>query len=83
MVRPLKTLFTVKQTFKAFEMGPGGIATNTIGNSRVIIASSLLMMVIMMMVRPLKTLFTVKQTFKAFEMGPGGIATNTIGKVQS
>ena len=35
MVRPLKTLFTVKQTFKGFEMGPGGIATSTIGRDGV------------------------------------------------
>ena len=35
MVRPLKTLVTVKQTFKGFEMGPGGIATSTIGRDGV------------------------------------------------
>ena len=29
--RPVKTLFTVKQTFKSFETGTGGFGSNTIG----------------------------------------------------
>ena len=31
LFRPVKTMFTVKQTFKSFESGSGGIVTNTIG----------------------------------------------------
>ncbi|XP_023330684.1 ER membrane protein complex subunit 4 [Eurytemora carolleeae] len=41
MVRPVKTMFTVKQTFKSFESGSGGIVTNTIGQKFVFVLGNL------------------------------------------
>jgi len=40
MVRPLKTILTVKQTFKSFETG-SGVVTNTIGQKFVFILGNL------------------------------------------
>jgi len=41
MVRPVKTLFTVKQTFKSFETGTGSFGSNTIGQKLVFILGNL------------------------------------------
>eukprot|EP00088_Acartia_fossae_P037713 TRINITY_DN3893_c0_g1_i4.p1 TRINITY_DN3893_c0_g1~~TRINITY_DN3893_c0_g1_i4.p1 ORF type:complete len:191 (-),score=61.86 TRINITY_DN3893_c0_g1_i4:1151-1690(-) len=41
MVRPVKTMFSVKQTFKQFESGSGGIATNIIGQKFVFVLGNL------------------------------------------
>jgi len=41
MVRPVKTMFTVKQTFKTFETGAGSVGTNTIGQKFVFVLGNL------------------------------------------
>merc|ERR1719147_634996 len=41
MVRPLKTLFSVKQTFKGFEVGANGVGVNIIGQKLVFILGNL------------------------------------------
>jgi hypothetical protein len=41
MVRPVKTMFTVKQTFKSFESGSGGIAPNILGQKFVFVMGNL------------------------------------------
>ena len=37
MPRPVKSMFSVKQTFKSFESGSGGISTNIIGKQNLFI----------------------------------------------
>jgi len=41
MVRPVKTMFTMKQTFKSFESGAGTTGTNTIGQKFVFVLGNL------------------------------------------
>jgi len=41
MVRPVKTLFTVKQTFKPFELGANGVGVNLLGQKLVFILGNL------------------------------------------
>jgi len=41
MVRPLKTLFSVKTTFKGFEVGANGVGVNIIGQKLVFILGNL------------------------------------------
>merc|ERR1712029_423600 len=41
MVRPLKTLFSVKQTFKGFEVGANGVGVNIVGQKLVFILGNL------------------------------------------
>jgi len=41
MVRPVKSMFSVKQTFKSFESGSGGISTNIIGQKLVFVLGNI------------------------------------------